>query len=57
MVYNPRDHNRNPNTTDNPWAKCPGKDSEHEYYVMHTLGWSLQLTNITLTIDVASEHM
>ena len=57
MVYNARDHNWIPNATDNPWANCPGKDSEHEYHVIHTLGWSLQLTNITLTFDVASEHM
>ena len=41
MVYNPRDHNWIPNATDNPWANCPGKDSEHEYHVIHTLGWSL----------------
>ena len=57
MVYNPRDHNWIPNATDNPRANCPGKDSEHEYHVIHTLGWSLQLTNITLTFDVASEQM
>ena len=57
MVYNPRDHNWIPNGTDNPWANCPGKDSEHEYHVIHTQGWSLRLTNITLTFDVASEHM
>ena len=56
MVYNPRDHNWIPNATDNPWANCPGKDPEHEYHVIKTLGWSLQLTNITLTFDVASEH-
>ena len=57
MVYNPRDHNWIPDPTDNPWANCPGKDPELEYYVIHTLGWSLQLSNITLTFDVASEHM
>ena len=57
LVYNPRDHNWIPNATDNPWANCLGKDSEHGYHVIHTLGWSLQLTNITLTFDVASEHM
>ena len=57
MVYNPRDHNWIPNATDNPWPNIPGKDPEHEYHVIHTLGWSLQLTNITLTFDVASEHM
>ena len=51
-VYNPRDHNWMPNATDHPWANCPGKDSEHEYYVIHTLVWSLQLTNITLTFDM-----
>ena len=57
MVFNPRDHNWIPNATDNPWANCPSKDPEHEYHVIHTLAWSLQLTNITLTFDVASEHM
>ena len=57
MVYNPRDHNWISNTTDNPQATCPGKDPERDYHVNHTLGWSLQLTNITLTFDVASEHM
>ena len=57
MVYNSRDHNCIHNATDNPWAYCPGNDSEHEYQVIHTLGWTLQLTNITLTFDVASEHM
>ena len=57
MVYNPRDHNWIPNATDSPWANCPGKDPEHEYHVIHTLGRSLQLTNITLTFDVATEHM
>ena len=57
MVYNPRDHNRMPITSDNPCANCTGKDPEHEYLAIHTLGWSLQLTNITLTFDVASEHM
>ena len=46
-----------PNTSDNPWANCTSKDPEHEYLIIHTLGWSLQLTNITLTFDVASEHM
>ena len=57
MVYNPRDDEWIPNATDNPWAKFPRKNPEHEYIVIHTLGWSLQLTNITLTFDVASEHM
>ena len=57
MVYNLRDHNWIPNAADNPWANSPGKDPENDYHVVHTLGWSLQLTNITLTIDVASEHM
>ena len=57
MVYNPRYHNWIPNATDNPLVNCPGNDSEHEYLVIHTLGWSLQLTNITLIFDVASEHM
>ena len=41
MVYNPRDNNLIPNARDNP----------------HTPGWSHQLTNVTLTYDVASEHM
>ena len=50
MVYNPRDHNWIPNATDNPWANCPGKNPEHEYHVIHTLGLSLQLTNITLNL-------
>ena len=57
MVYNPRDHEWIPNATADPWAYCPGKNPEHEYHVIHTLGWSLQITNITLTFDVASEHM
>ena len=46
-----------PNATNNPWAKCPGKNAEHEYHVIHTLGGSFQLNNITHTCDVASEHM
>ena len=57
MVYNPRDHYWIPNATDNSWANCPGKHPEHKYHVIHTLGWSLQLTNITLTFDVATERM
>ena len=57
MVYNPNDHNWIPNDTNNPWANCPVKTPEHEYRVIHTLGWLLQLTNITLTFDVASERM
>ena len=57
MVYNPRNHSWIPNATDNPWANCPGKDPKHAYHVIHTQGWSLQLTNISLTYDVASEHM
>ena len=40
-VHNPSDHNWIPNATENPWANCPGKDPEHEYHVIHTLGWSL----------------
>ena len=31
--------------------KKPG----HEYHLFHTLGWSLHLTNITLSFDVKSE--
>ena len=57
MVYNPRDHNWIPYATGNPLANCPGKDQELEYDVIHAPGWSLQLTNITLTFDVASEHI
>ena len=45
MVYDPRDHEWIPTATDNPWAKCPGKNHEHEYHVMHTIGRSLQLKN------------
>ena len=56
IVYNPQDPNWIPIATDNPWAKCPGRSPEHEYHVVHTLGWSLQLTNITLTFNVAAEH-
>ena len=51
MVYSPRDHEWIPNATDNPWANCPGQNPEHEYNVIHTLGWSLQITNITLSFD------
>ena len=57
MIYNPRDHNWLPNATDNPSVNCLGKNPEYEYHVIHTIGWSLQLTNITLTFDVATEHM
>ena len=57
MAYNPRDHERIPNATDNPWANCPSKNPENDYHVIHTLGWSLQLTNITLNFDVTSESM
>ena len=49
MIYNTYNHNWIPNATDNPWAKTP----ENENHVIHTLGLSLQLTYITLTIDVA----
>ena len=54
VVYNPRDHEWIPNATDNPSANCPGKNPEHEYHVIHTLEWSLQLTNIMLSFDVKS---
>ena len=37
-VYNPQDHKWIPNATDNPWANCPGKDPEHIYNIIHTLG-------------------
>ena len=43
MVYNPRDHELFPNDTFSPWANCPGKNPEHEFHVIHTLGWSLKL--------------
>ena len=56
-VCNPRDHNWILNATDNPWANCPVKNHEHEFHIIHTLGWSFQLTNITLYFDVATEHM
>ena len=39
MDYNPRDHEWIPNITANPWANCPGKNPEHGYHVIHTLGW------------------
>ena len=57
LVYNPNDRIWIPNTTDNPWTNSPGKNPQNEYHVIHTLAWSLQLTNITLNFDVASEHM
>ena len=57
MVYNPNNRNWIPNANDNPRANCPVRTPELEYHVIHTLGWSLQLTNITLTFDIASEHM
>ena len=50
MVYNSRDHGWIPYATNNLWANCPGKDPENEYYVIHTIGWSLRLTNITLSL-------
>ena len=56
-VYNSRDHECIPNATDNSWANCPGQNPEHEYHFIHTLGWSLQLTNITLYFDVNSENI
>ena len=37
MVNNPRDHEWIPNATDNPWNDCPGRNTEHEYHVIHTL--------------------
>ena len=57
MVYNPRDHEWIPNATENPWANCPGQNPQHEYHVIPTLGWSLQLTNITLNFDVKSKSI
>ena len=35
----------------------PGHKPKHEYYVIHALGWPLQLTSITLTFDVKSESV
>ena len=57
MVYNPRDHEWIPNASDNPWAICPGQNPQHEYHVIHKLGWSLQLTKVTLIFDVKSESI
>ena len=57
MVYNPRDHEWIANATKIPWAIFPGKNPEHEYHAIHTPGWSLQMTNITLSFDVTSEHV
>ena len=57
MVYNPRDHEWMPNTTDNLWVNYPEKNLEYEYYVIHTIGWSLQPTNITLSFDLKSENI
>ena len=57
MVYNLRDNEWIPNATDNPWANCQGQNPEHEYHVIYKLGWSLQLTNITLSFDVKSENI
>ena len=57
MVYNPGDQEWTPNAIDNPWANCPDRNPQHENHVIHALGWSLQLTNITLTFDVKSESI
>ena len=57
MVYNPWDHEWIPNATNNFWANCPGKNPEHEFLVIHTLGCSLQLTNIMLSFDVKPESI
>ena len=57
MVYYPRDHEWIPNATYNPWANCSRRNPEYKYHVIHTLGWSLQLKNITLTFDVKSENI
>ena len=35
-------------------AKRPRQIPAYEYYVIHTLGWSLELTNITLTLNSRS---
>ena len=55
MAYNPRDHEWIPNATHNAWANSPGKTAEHDYHFIHTLGWSLSLTNITLIFNVKSK--
>ena len=52
MVYNPRDDEWIPNTTDNPRAICPGKNCEQEYHVILTLGCSPQLTIIMLVLTL-----
>ena len=57
LVYNSRDHDWIPNTTDNPWDHCPGQNPKRESHVIHTLGWSLQLNDITLIFDVKSERV
>ena len=57
MVCKPRDHEWIPNATDNSWANCSGRNPQHKNHVIHSLGWSLQLTNITLTFDVKSESI
>ena len=57
MVYDPRDREWIPNATDDPLANCPGKNPEYKYHVIHTLRWSLQLTNITFSFDVKSESI
>ena len=56
-VYSPRDHAWIPNATDNPRANCLGKNAEQDYHVIDTLGWSLQLTIITLSFEVKSESI
>ena len=40
-----------------PGANCLGPNPEHEYHVIHALGWSLQLTNITHSFGVKSENI
>ena len=57
MVYNPGDHEWIPNARDKPWSNCPGQIPEHEYQFIYALGWTLQLTNITLSFDLKSESI
>ena len=57
LLYNAWDHEWIPNATDNSWDSCSGQNPEHEYHFIQTLGWSLKLTNITLSFDVKSESI
>ena len=57
MIYILRDHKWISNATKNPWANCLEQNPEHEYHVIQTLEWSLQITKITLSFDVKSESI